>query len=81
MKRKGCCEDKLHYGKLNIEANLLDKVEFSKATIHVSTAIKLPSFDNTPIYLINEKILRYYLYHPPPLIKGSLRVLFQSFLC
>jgi len=81
IKRKGCCENKLHYGKLSVEANLLNKVEFAKTTTHFSSNIKWPSFDTVYTQIINEKILRYFVYDPPHLFKGSLRILFQSFLC
>jgi len=81
FKRKRCCENKIFYDKLLLESASIDKLttadlkpEFQKIAVKCSFRIYTSE-------IINQNTLLTFFYQPPPEHRGSLRVLFQSFLC
>jgi hypothetical protein len=81
FKRKRCCENKVFHDKLLIESASIDKLntadlkpDFQKITVKCGFRIYATE-------IINQNTLHTSLYHPPPDSRGSLRILFQSFLC
>jgi len=76
-----CCQDIAHHAKLNISAPSWDKVIFNTQKTLFFSANKVFYFPQTDVQTTNEKTIKFHLYHPPPLLKGNLRVIYQSFLC
>lgn len=81
LKNKPCCEDKSHYIKLYTYAPEITKVINAEAQPTFDKPHYLYSYNLVDIDSGNEKILKFYLYRPPPLPMGDLRVLYQTFLC
>ena len=79
--KKPCCEDKIHYKKLNISATEQTKVFLLEIQPIVYYPIVGHLLSENNVLSENEKTLRSYLYKPPPLPLDNLRVLYQSFLC
>ena len=81
MKRKRCCSNKSQYGKLSVESVSVDKtinecskpISYGDFTFFIQDEIHLEIFNKETLNALN--------YDAPPLNKGSLRVLYQSFLC
>jgi hypothetical protein len=81
--KKSCCENKFQQFKSNISGTSL---------VHIATSeFEIPIFDdffpNVPYFYTSigemprsQKILRFYLYKPPPLVR-DIPVFVQSFLC
>jgi len=82
LSRIPCCSDKSSFLKTDTQPTLQKVVAFSL----VVDALVLPPILNfafefaKTILPQNQKILRFYLYKPPPLLRDIL-VLMQSFLC
>lgn len=81
IKSKPCCEDKSHYDKLNFSATSHDQSIYSEISPLIYSPIHWAFTGLNEADAVNGKILKFYLYKPPPLLKDDIRILHMSFLC
>lgn len=77
---KPCCEDKTQFLKSSVEGaafKTFSAPDFKFQPYLVEAVFYAERLDIIPL---NQKILRFYLYKPPPKL-ADIRVLIQSFLC
>jgi hypothetical protein len=75
-----CCADYSKFFKADIQGKLLKEVAVPTPAIEAILPVASLLFATRDILPHNQKILRFYLYKPPPLTE-DIRVLIQSFLC
>jgi hypothetical protein len=81
--KKPCCEDKTQQFKSNINGTSAQAITSANIDLQVfdDTISPLP-FLSTPTeaIVLSQKVLRFYLYKPPPLVR-DISVLVQNFRC
>lgn len=80
LRKKPCCEDRTHFLKADYAGTPLQLLEETNTSLQVAFAAISSSQRHTAVPVGNLKLLRFYLYKPPP-NTDDLRVLLQSFLC
>lgn len=81
ISKKPCCEDKSQLVKADYETSFQKTVKSATDFHPLSITPVFTAFSSEKVaYSITLKILRFYLYKPPPR-QGDIRVLIQSFLC
>lgn len=82
LSRIPCCSDKSTFLKTNTQPTLQKVVEFSLVadSFVLPTSLDFAFEFSRDILPHNQKILRFYLYKPPPRMR-DIPVLVQSFLC
>ncbi|MDX2280103.1 MAG: hypothetical protein NW218_10970 [Saprospiraceae bacterium] len=78
--KKPCCEDKSQFFKSETTGTQNKTFSVPDYKFQPLFVEALPYVERFDIIPLNQKILRFYLYKPPPLV-FDIRVLVQSFLC
>lgn len=80
INKKPCCEDKAQFFKSETSGTSFEPFAVPDFKFQPLFAVAFPYVERFDIIPLNQKILRFYLYKPPPLV-SDIRVLVQSFLC
>jgi len=81
FRKKPCCEDKSHYDKLHVNAISAEKIGIADLQNQTPILRELSNIQFRKSEPTNEKLIRYSLYDPPPILTQNIRILYQSFLC